>query len=398
MAFDITKPSMAQATLSLAFGSIVENFRATTQCDSDVWSGQNLSAYGASTATTFTLYGSSGGANYETFEIGSNRADADAARTASLVAFANINTATYKALGAIDFYTSGPTANKRGGMIIFSTRPDNSTTMTEALRIDRLQNVGIGGAPSYFVHMQRSVAGGMNLVVDNQNAGAGAYASFDIFADKISTSLRAYGSAFNTFTRAGQTLTQWAELWADTNSGTGPQGFLIGITTDKPLLFAQNATRRWQIISGGAFVPFSDNAYDIGSTSARVRAVYSGRVVTGAATPTASVTGAGTTGAIAVDTGSSDMAAILTITPGGTGIAATGTAVLTFSTGNGAYGTNTPVVIVELANGTGTWNARATAIVSSTISTTSVTINWDNNAVALTGSQTYKMHVHIIGK
>jgi hypothetical protein len=148
----------------------------------------------------------------------------------------------------------------------------------------------------------------------------------------------------------------------------------------------------------GTLLFASDNAQDFGSASIRIRRVYAGRIVGGAATPTASVTGAGTTGAIVVDTGSSDLAAILTITPGGSSIAASGAAVLTFSTGNGVYGTNTPVVIVELANGTGTWSARATALVSSTISTTSVTINWDNNAVALTSGSTYKIHIHVLGK
>jgi hypothetical protein len=153
-----------------------------------------------------------------------------------------------------------------------------------------------------------------------------------------------------------------------------------------------------QVDASGNLIPVSDNARDLGSPTARFKRLNVGRIQAGAATPTATVTGAGSTGAIAVDTGSSDLAVILTITPGGTSIATSGTVVLTFSTGNGAYGSNTPSIIPVLGDGSGTWAAGAWARPSNTLSTTSVTINWNNNGVALTSGSTYKLHVHVIAK
>lgn len=416
---------MTQATLSLAFGSIVENFRAATQCDPDVWSGQNLSAYGASTATTFTLYGS-GGVNYETFEIGSNRADADATRHASLVAFANINTATYKALGAIDFYTDGGTANKRGGRIVLRTRPDNSTAMTDALIIDRSQNVGVGTAPIAPYRLTVLGADGSGIGFSNGTAqatlnavgGAGFAGTitnhpFSLWANNAER-IRVSVTGDLTVGAAAATnklSVRGAFVDVSTTGATNWLSFYDGSSGDNPaILFPSGQALRIGPggISGATFtevirvdgtglIPGSDNTQNFGSASKRAKSVFTGRIVTGAATPTATVTGAGTTGAVAIDTGSSDMAVILTITPGGTGIAASGTVVLTFSTGNGAYGTNAPAVLSEPCHGTGTWNALASAI-PSTPTTTSVTINWANNGVALTSASTYKIIVHSIGK
>lgn len=162
------------------------------------------------------------------------------------------------------------------------------------------------------------------------------------------------------------------------------------------MAFASNGINQWRI-SPTLFGPVTDNADDIGSTTQRVKHIYTGRIVTGAATPTVTATGYGATGSVAVETGSSDAAGIITLTVAGAGPAASGTAVLTFSSTNGAYGTNTPVVIATLMSGTGSWDARATAIVTAA-STTGATITWDNNAVALVAGSTWKIAYHVIGK
>jgi hypothetical protein len=70
--------------------------------------------------------------------------------------------------------------------------------------------------------------------------------------------------------------------------------------------------------------------------------------------------------------------------------AASGTATLTFA--NSPFGTNIPSCVFWLSNRAGSnWNARATLIESS-VSTSSVIFNWDNNGVALTPSGNYQLH------
>jgi|SRR5581483_2391174 len=150
MAFDLTKPSMTDADWSTFAGNIRENFRALAQGDGAVWQGQNLSGYMAASGKGFTLYDSAGGTTYETLEIGSNRTDADATRTAAVAFFAQQQSASHKAIVAFDVYTDGATANVRGGQLRFSTKPNNSTTMTERLRIDSQGYVQQSGA-SYLI-------------------------------------------------------------------------------------------------------------------------------------------------------------------------------------------------------------------------------------------------------
>ena len=121
-----------------------------------------------------------------------------------------------------------------------------------------------------------------------------------------------------------------------------------------------------------------------------------GRFMVAGFTPTAGGTGFGTTGTFAADTGSSDLAGILHGTAGGTGIAALGTFTLTFSDAN--YGTNIPVCTATLMNGTGTWNVRATIRIDGSSWTNQYVFNWDNNAVALTTAQIYKLSYICFGK
>lgn len=117
-----------------------------------------------------------------------------------------------------------------------------------------------------------------------------------------------------------------------------------------------------------------------------------GRQTVSGTAPTCSVTGAGSTATCTIDTGSTDAAGKMTVTPGGAGIAALGTLTLTFSTTpNGAYGTNGTNCSSNYMNGTGAWNVRAGALIYTTLGTTTAVANWDNNAVVLTGASTYKV-------
>lgn len=188
------------------------------------------------------------------------------------------------------------------------------------------------------------------------------------------------------------TSTSWG--WSSDNDGT-PTGMYrsganqIGMVT--------NGSLRWILNASGHILPNTTNTFDIGTSSNFIRNVYPARMITGASTPTAASTGIGSTGTVTVHTGSSDMAGMILISPGGAGIAATGTLTVTFNA-TAAYGTNSPVCTSMLASGAVAWNARAT-VLGAGIGTTTAAFNWDNNAVALTaGSNQYAIHFICIGK
>jgi hypothetical protein len=152
--------------------------------------------------------------------------------------------------------------------------------------------------------------------------------------------------------------------------------------------------RAW---SDRSVTPGADNAQDFGVSSLRWRRGFFGRLVTGAATPTAAVAaGFGTSPSIAVDTGSSDLAGVATITVG-TSPGATGSVTITFSTGNGAYGTNTPSVQITPLDGANAWDTGVTYKLTA-CSTTSFTVAFKNAATNLTASGTYKFAWHVVGK
>ncbi|MFZ2490134.1 MAG: hypothetical protein WA208_01485 [Thermoanaerobaculia bacterium] len=181
--------------------------------------------------------------------------------------------------------------------------------------------------------------------------------------------------------------------------GTGGSGFLY-VATAGPGVSGNAAnvfSNKWFWSNYGHFLPVTDNAMVIGGAGNMVRSVGTGRIVTGSATPTVASTGIGATGTVTVQAGSSDLAGNLVVTPGGAGIAATGDITLTFSTSNGALGTNLPVCVAMLANAGGTWNARAT-VIGNGLSTTAAYFKWDNNAVALTAASNYLVSYHCIGK
>jgi hypothetical protein len=106
--------------------------------------------------------------------------------------------------------------------------------------------------------------------------------------------------------------------------------------------------------------------------------------------PTCAVTGAGATGTCALGTGSQDSVSLITITPSGAGIAATGTVTLTYNATTAFSAGHQADPVCLLWNGTGTWNARA-SLIGTTHSQTAPVLTWDNNAVALTAASTYQL-------
>lgn len=107
--------------------------------------------------------------------------------------------------------------------------------------------------------------------------------------------------------------------------------------------------------------------------------------------PTCTVTGAGATGTCASDTGNTNEKGTLLITAAGAGPAANGTIVLTFQ-GVFSGGNAQPPTCQWTLDDTGntSWNPRAT-IIKGASSTASVTVNWDNNAIALVATNTLRV-------
>jgi hypothetical protein len=116
------------------------------------------------------------------------------------------------------------------------------------------------------------------------------------------------------------------------------------------------------------------------------------RLTTDEATP-AGLTVAGTAGATyALAAGSNGMAGKITMTASATALAA-GAITVTMP----ALGTNAPVIICSLENGTGTWAATALPVKVSGTSQTQFVLNWDNGA-ATTDGQVYAINYMVIGK
>ena len=85
------------------------------------------------------------------------------------------------------------------------------------------------------------------------NTAVNGWASVNPRTDNIDFPVRAYGSTFSLFTRGGMAnLTGWASVFADTNAATGPQGLLIGLDTDKPIVFSTVTSERVRFNSSTA--------------------------------------------------------------------------------------------------------------------------------------------------
>lgn len=185
---------------------------------------------------------------------------------------------------------------------------------------------------------------------------------------------------------------------AVTINGTGRVNFSgSGINLDSGSSFLWTSS----VVSAGFDTGIKRNAakiVEVTDGASGWGAFRAGRVITGSATPTVAATGHGATGTATMATGSTDLAGTVIITPSGAGIAALGTVTVTFSTTNGGYATNAPVVVAMLSNSTGSWGVRATVIGTSAPTTTGFVLNWDNNAVALTGASVYHISYICIGK
>ena len=53
----------------------------------------------------------------------------------------------------------------------------------------------------------------------------------------------------------------------------GSEGY-VGTQTNHKVSFITNGTRRWELSGAGSLIPYANNSYDIGSTSYRVRNIY----------------------------------------------------------------------------------------------------------------------------
>lgn len=134
---------------------------------------------------------------------------------------------------------------------------------------------------------------------------------------------------------------------------------------------------------------FSGGISPIFTLSTNATTQLGGRQIVAGTAPTFAVTGFGTSPTITIQTGSTDAAGAVTITAGTTP-GSSGTFTLTFTTTiSGAYGTNPPVCIFGLVNGTGSWNALAQEPIITSSATTAVSVNWADNSIALTAGQTY---------
>lgn len=116
--------------------------------------------------------------------------------------------------------------------------------------------------------------------------------------------------------------------------------------------------------------------------------------------PTVAQTGLGTGGSVgvALETGSTDAAGIITLTTGTSSVGSTGTVTLTF---DGAYSGNQPVIVLTLVKGATDWGALATVRVT-TQSLTAPIFTWNNSvtgaAAALSTGTTYKISYVVIQK
>lgn len=112
-------------------------------------------------------------------------------------------------------------------------------------------------------------------------------------------------------------------------------------------------------------------------------------------TPSCVITGGGASVACSLDSLSKDSDGYISFITGGSGIAATGTVVLTFSHSMGGNGAT---CMWNLSNvGTGQWDPRATVFVQ-TQGTSTATATWDNNSSTLSSGDSYAIAYHCIGR
>ena len=96
-----------------------------------------------------------------------------------------------------------------------------------------------------------------SFAVQSSNGGTNSYADGQYLADKAAFSVRAYGSAFNTFSHVpGLSLANMSEIWADQIVAESNAGLLIGTGSRStaplpPIIFATQSTERMRISGDG---------------------------------------------------------------------------------------------------------------------------------------------------
>ena len=303
--------------------------------------------------------------------------------------------AFFRHLGSIKFSVDGtPGSSDMPGRIVFSTTPDGSASEVERMRITSTGNVGIGTTPTASLHLVRSTA---NAEFVAEATSSSNLSQIQASADKASMSIQAFGSG------AGGGLANAVRLRGDgawtVAAGQGVDTFFIETTNTVasaitpphvagPMIFRFNdatTTREYlrftdSVVGAGTTV-FNNDGLDrdfriAGDNEANLFCIdgSTDRVGIKTATPGATfdiVGGSLAAGgkvfsytATIASSVSSQVAATSTITT----TSATGNSILSqygaiWTLANGGWNSNTgnstPLVVVNEAVGTGTWNPLA---------------------------------------
>lgn len=90
------------------------------------------------------------GTSQAVFEVASTRADGDALAIGGLEWNYRTASAGHQRAGLINVETQGATANQRGSRMVFHTKPNASSTLTERMTINNVGDIGIGtSTPNY---------------------------------------------------------------------------------------------------------------------------------------------------------------------------------------------------------------------------------------------------------
>ena len=367
----------------------------------------------------------------------------------TVVGAATTDSLTNKKLGSLT--TNGPVFTSAGDGTL------NSEAQTSKARGGTGADLSATGGAHFFLR-QNSLGGAIDVVqpaasdLSNGTTGSNAVALADspVFTTQITTPKALGGSAagstliLQSTSGTGTLTTAGVQIAGGTNGGTTIASFLnngnVGVNTSSPVFDADSAGRYFSMDGGSssfgdlgvggnqsgttaaiaeigffnsnlgtaekrnAFITVRNDGAtnsgkiqigtaNAGALSINLQIDHFGNFVAAGTAPTVASTGTGSSPTNTVDTGDNDFVGTITVTAG-TAPSSSGTVTLTFA---GTLGTNAPVCQWTLGNGTGTFNARATAI-NGTQSTSSSVVNWDNNAVNLTAASTYKFNYNCTGK
>jgi hypothetical protein len=125
----------------------------------------------------------------------------------------------------------------------------------EGIGINRRSSIIPDSERRLFFTAKTSRAIGHSTFAITATGSSTSYADFEALADQQAFSLRAYGSAFNTFMHAGVDLHDMAEFWSDQLVSGTNRGLLIGtgfgVTGGPPVIFATSNTVRMRLTGDG---------------------------------------------------------------------------------------------------------------------------------------------------